>query len=129
MNTSSRLKIVVSLMGIFVMGGITGNILSPRKVVAESAPLIEKWPAATLKSYEDRLKLTPEQMEKLRPVFSETAVELKRVRAQTVAEIIRVKKQMNGKVAQELTPEQQVEFEKMLDEMRVKAKAKNISPN
>jgi hypothetical protein len=114
MNLSRNWKIVVSLTGLFLFGATSGAFLA--LTITRQSAVEEKWTHRTLRDYEQRLQLTPEQVAKLRPLFRRTGVELHQIRAVTVTNLHTVIRRMNEQVAQELTDEQQRIFLKILNE-------------
>ncbi|HSH96193.1 MAG TPA: hypothetical protein VK968_18755 [Roseimicrobium sp.] len=115
-------KIALSLTAIFIAGAVTGGVLTAivAKKMVERSKTPEGWQNAMYRHYKNRLKLTPEQEEKLRPVFKIAAEELKTVRQRTFFESGMVVRKMNESVAAELTPGQQDELKKMTEEIRTK---------
>jgi len=118
-------KIVLSLGALFLLGGAAGSVLTlrlrPEATVAARAPE-EKWQALTLADYRARLNLTPEQVERLRPVFGVTGQKLRTLRSYTAERVAGLVKEMNQQVMSELTAEQQVKLRELLQE-RERAKA------
>jgi len=119
MSVLRHWKIVVALTGLFIVGVVTGSVMTVKVIkffVAKNARENIEWPQTTFRDYQKRLKLTPEQQEKLRPVFMEAGSELRAIRRDAGLVYWR----LNRDVEKELTPEQQKEFEKIREELRAK---------
>lgn len=113
-------KVIVVLLGIFVAGGVTGGFVTLR-VVRErfsNRPMPEEWAPRHLKRLVDRLALTPEQQEQIRPIVRHNMEQLNRLRNQSLAETQMRIESMQRDIAQKLTPEQRVAFEQMNRELR-----------
>lgn len=116
MTISRQSKIIAALAAIFAMGAIAGFAIA-RARPATAPPSVEKaWAANELRLLQKRLRLTPEQVEALRPVFAETAGKMKEVRRQTAARIAAVLKANTGQVAARLTPDQRPWLDELIRE-------------
>jgi Spy/CpxP family protein refolding chaperone len=122
-----NLKIIACLVAIFGAGIVTGSLVTLKvvKTVAEKRNNLDHWATNALKDYQTRLKLTPAQTDKLRPVFDQAATDLRRVRSDTMRDLFGVFRQINDQVSVDLTPEQQ----KRLEEMRKGFMAKFHPPS
>ena len=123
MKTSSNWKTILGLVTIFVLGAASGSLITarlhpaPAPTQAQTAPE-ERWQALTLADYQQRLSLTAEQVEKLKPVFGLAGRKLSTLRANTAERIAALVHEMNSEVMQELTPAQQGELKQLLEERR-----------
>jgi hypothetical protein len=123
MKTFSHWKAIFGLAAIFVLGAASGSLVTarlrpaPAPTPAQAAPE-ERWQALTLADYQQRLSLTPEQVERLRPTFALTSRRLSTLRASTAERIASLIQEMNGEVMQELTLAQQGELKQLLEERR-----------
>jgi Spy/CpxP family protein refolding chaperone len=128
MKTSPNLKALLSLAAIFFLGAASGSLVTarlratPEVAQARTAPE-ERWQALTLADYQQRLSLTPEQVEKLKPVFGVTSRKLSTLRANTADRISALIHEMNGEVMKELLPRQQEQLKTLLEERRKQAKS------
>lgn len=121
-------KVILSLLAIFIAGTVTGSFLTVRAIrmfanrnaMGPLIPLSPKWQSVAMKNYERRLKLTPEQMDKLRPAFEQAGNELGGVRTNTMTDVGMIIRRLNLQVEASLTPEQHDEFEKMREENRAR---------
>lgn len=122
--TDKPWKLVLLLTGIFLAGSVVGGFVSlavARSMVRERlAP--EMWGPNRLKMIEKRLQLTPEQVERLKPIIRRDVEELTKLRQQGFQEARRVVERMEKDIASVLTPEQAVKYEKLNAELREKAR-------
>jgi len=114
MNLSRHWKIIASLTGLFLFGAVSGAFIT--LTITRQRAAEEKWAHTTLADYEARLHLTPEQVEKLRPLFKQTGGELRELRATTVVKLHATIRRMNDQIATELTSEQRQFFTEFLRE-------------
>ena len=120
-------KIILSLVAIFVAGCITGGVLTvaiTKRVAARrsAGTAGSNFGAVVVQHYQKQLELTPEQVEKLKPVFARAAAGLRNSRSNLLTEVTLAMRQMNEDIARELTPEQQARFEKMKERNRARLK-------
>ncbi|HEY1174055.1 MAG TPA: hypothetical protein VGH19_22000 [Verrucomicrobiae bacterium] len=109
-------KIAALLIALFVVGMVTGAVLTVaavKKIAREN----DNWPVATYRLYKKRLKLTPEQEQKLRPTFELAGEELRGIRRDTLHDVFEVIRRANVEVEKELTAEQKAEFGKLKEDI------------
>jgi uncharacterized membrane protein len=113
-------KVIIVLIGIFAAGGVTGGFVTLRvcKNKILNRPVPEEWAPKHLKRLVDRLALTPEQQEQIRPIVRRNMEQLNRVRNQSLAETQTVVEGMQRDISAQLTPEQRTKFEQMNRELR-----------
>ncbi len=113
-------QIILVLAGIFAAGGVTGSFVTLKacKEKMVNRPVPEEWEPKHLKKLSDRLSLTEEQKEVLRPIIRRNMEQLNRLRNQSMAETRVVVEAMQREISQKLTPEQRVKFEQMNRELR-----------
>ncbi len=145
MNQTS--KVVAAFFGVFVAGAVFGGALAYRwaqPVALTPAPVAAVVPAgegqpvpapaasprapnplppaqvqpALMRQFSQRLKLTPDQREKIAPVVTRTTDELARLRRENLHETSRLTEAMYAEVAAALNPGQVVELEKMKRKMQ-----------
>ena len=117
MSLSRQTKIIAALAAIFVMGASVGFAIALAQHPT-AAPAVEKrWAAQELQLFKERLGLTPDQVESLRPVFVETARKMKQLHRETAARIAGIIKENTAQVVKELRPDQQ---ERLADLVREK---------
>lgn len=118
-------KIILLLAGIFVTGATTGGLVAVR-VCREKLerprqlPSVEQWTYERLRRLKARLKLTPEQVEKVKPVMRRDMEELGQLRGNFFAASRTIVDRMEKDIAAVLTPEQLQEFEKVKQESAVR---------
>jgi len=118
MKIPRQFKIIAAVTAIFIMGAGAGFAIALAQQPA-AAPAVEKrWAEQEMQLFKERLHLTPEQVESLRPVFAETARKLKEIHRDTAEKIAAVIKENTGAVAQTLTPEQQQKLDMLVREKR-----------
>ena len=111
-------------VAIFVAGCVTGGVLTvaiTKRVMARRTAA-NNFGAVVVQHYQKQLELTPEQVDKLKPVFARAAAELRSSRSNMMTEAMLAMRQMNEDIARELTPEQQARFEKMKERNRARLK-------
>jgi Spy/CpxP family protein refolding chaperone len=109
-------QIWLVLIAIFATG-VAGGWLAAAHVAryhSRRPPPPEVWIARQLERVADEVQLTPEQKERIKPVVSTNIAELIKLRRQAIDVLDRMGKQ----IAAELTPEQRVKYEKILQERR-----------
>ena len=125
MNTFDRpWKLVLLLAGIFLAGMVSGALVMIRigREMAERRPLPGQWAPHQMRRLSERLNLTPEQQETLRPIVHRNMQDLARVRNYTFQETKSILERMEREVAEKLTPEQRAKFEQMNKEWRERAR-------
>ncbi len=122
--TAQPWKLVLLLVGIFAAGCVAGGFVTMRyvhsKIRERGAP--EQWGPARLKMLADRLALTPEQIDRLKPIVRRDVEDLNRLRQQSFQETRRILERMERDIAAVLTPEQKRKFEDLNKEMRDRAR-------
>lgn len=113
-------KVIIVLLGIFVAGGVTGGFVTARvcKNKFLNRPVPEEWAPRHMKRIAERLALTPEQVEGIRPIVSRNMEELNRVRNFSMAETQAIVEEMQRDIAETLTPEQRAKFDHFNRELR-----------
>jgi Spy/CpxP family protein refolding chaperone len=113
-------KVIIVLLGIFIAGGVTGGFVALRfaKNRIQNRPVPEEWAPRHLKRLADRLELTPEQQEQIRPIVRHNMEQLSRVRNNSMVETKTILEGMQREISEKLTPEQRAKFEQMNREFR-----------
>jgi Spy/CpxP family protein refolding chaperone len=119
-------KIILVLAGIFAAGGVTGGFVTLKACRDKIAnrPVPEEWEPKHLKKLSDRLGLTEEQKEQVRPIIRTRMGDLNRLRNQSLAETRVVVEAMQREISEKLTPEQRIKFAQMNQELREKREAR-----
>ena len=81
---------------------------------------VKQWVEARLKELDRRLKLTPEQREKIRPIVEKASARFRQIGAEAFSDILVTARETHEEVAKELTPEQRTEFDKYRQEVIAK---------
>lgn len=112
--------VILVLLGIFAAGGVTGGFVTLKvcrdKIV--NRPVPDEWEPRHLKRLSERLDLSAEQREQLRPIIRRRMEHLNRLRSQSMAETRVVVEAMQREISEMLTPEQRLKFEQMNRELR-----------
>ena len=114
-------KLILLILGIFLAGAVTGYFIYPEVAGMRAKPKHpspEQWGPARLKKLSEKLGLSPEQEEKLRPIMVRDMAELGRLRTNCLAEAKKVFERMEHDISELLTPQQREKFEQMNREMR-----------
>lgn len=115
-----RAKIIVCLVALFLFGGVCGAVLTARwaRQSAQRVHWEHRWIHERMTEDATRLKLTPEQIEKARPLYDQMLADLRKIREDAGRSIIDAGVQHARNLAQVLTPEQQQEFQKLSEQRR-----------
>ncbi len=106
-------KLILLLTGIFLAGGATGSLLTVRfgRDLINQRAALEKWAPDHLRKLTERLDLTTEQVERLKPIVYRNMEEIGRLRSDSMRETRSVFERMEREIAAQLTPEQRAKFE------------------
>ena len=115
-------QVIAVLIGIFAAGGVTGGFATFRycKEKALGRPVPEEWTPKALQNLDERLVLTPEQREQIRPVVRSHMEQVNRLRNSSMAETRLIIENMQREISSRLTPEQRAKYEQMNRELREK---------
>lgn len=108
-------KMIIGLMAIFAAGVGTGAVGVVAIIVRTiSKPVsTQRWVDSRMSEFSRKLQLTEEQELKIRPIVQTAAQRFQSIGGETFQQIIATAEQAHADVSKELTPEQQVEFNKM----------------
>lgn len=113
-------KVTLALLGLFLLGAATGTVVTlkvvKRYIEARTNP--ERMSQSLLQEYQRRLRLTPEQVERLRPILQRTGREMGELRTEMAGRTFQVIRLSHEEIAAELQPEQREEFARVNKEMR-----------
>ncbi|MEN9575507.1 MAG: hypothetical protein RL514_3362 [Verrucomicrobiota bacterium] len=113
-------KVILALLGLFLLGAATGTFITlkvvKRYIEARTNP--ERMSQSLLQEYQRRLRLTPEQAEKIRPILQRTGREMWELRTEMAGRTLQVIRLSHEEIAVELQPEQREEFARVNKEMR-----------
>jgi hypothetical protein len=103
-------KIIAAFAGIFIAGAIAGGFgalgLAKKYARRPPPPPAEQFGFQQMKKLVEQLVLTPEQIERIRPILTETGDDLRGHRR----EAMKLLERMEARVTRELTEEQRVRF-------------------
>jgi Spy/CpxP family protein refolding chaperone len=68
------------------------------------------------------LKLTPEQVEKIRPIIKDISNKIKEARRESFLEFIKLHEERDERMSAELTPEQRIKMKQMEERQRRRVK-------
>ncbi|MCF7687967.1 MAG: hypothetical protein K9M98_01675 [Cephaloticoccus sp.] len=112
-------KVILAFFGVFLAGAVFGGLLVLR--VARNHDMksaaMDRFTTMVLTRYSDRLALTSEQKEIIRPIVMKAEGELRRVRNAGFKETVVIAEKMNEEVAKVLTPEQVGKLQELRKEM------------
>ena len=113
-------KVIIVLLGIFVAGGVTGGFATLRvwKTKMMNRPVPEEWAPKHLRRITERLELTPEQEDQIRPIVRRSMEELNAIRNHSMAKTQGVVEAMQKEITEKLTPEQRIKYEQFNRELR-----------
>lgn len=114
-------KLVLLLVGIFVAGMASGGFVMMRwgrQIFPPPRHGPDEWGPNRLNRLKEKLDLTPEQVEKIRPIMRQDSEELGRIRSSSLAETRKVLDRLEHDVSELLTPEQKTRYDEMNREMR-----------
>lgn len=108
-------KLILLLTGIFITGGVTGSFLTVQfgRNWINQRVAAEKWAPDHLRKLTERLDLTAEQVEKLKPIVHRNMEEIGRLRSDSMKETRSVFERMEREIAAQLTPEQRTKFDEL----------------
>ena len=115
-------KVVLAFTAVFLAGAIFGGLLmlraGPRWAQRRAAPELPALPPAVLRHMADRLELTNEQKENIRPLVDRAEDEIRQIRQVSLKETGLILRRLQQTIAAELTPEQRKKLEKMQERQR-----------
>ena len=115
-------KVVLAFTAVFLAGAIFGGLLAmragPRWLQRRGAPAQPAMPPAVLRHMAERLELTNEQKEKIRPLVDRAEDEIRQLRQISIKQTGLILRRLQQMLAVELTPEQRKKLEKMQERQR-----------
>jgi Spy/CpxP family protein refolding chaperone len=116
----SRAAIVIYVGLVFACGAVLGmfgqRLYDAAPVLSNRRPNPEEFRKKALAEYQSRLKLTDEQVVKFNALMDETRARVNEIRKQMHPAYEKVHQEQTDKVRGILTPDQQIEYEKMIKE-------------
>jgi hypothetical protein len=119
-----RLKIILCLLALFLLGAACGALLTARwaRQPQQRAHWEDRWVYERMKEDAAQLKLSPEQVETVRPLCDQLLADIRKVREETGQGLVDIAAKHERSLSAMLTPEQQSLFEKLTKSRRSKAK-------
>lgn len=106
---------------IFSLGTATG-ILGHRLYVANTVNASEDWRVKYVNEMHTKLKLTPQQVDKLNDILDDTRAKVRSVKDRYKPEMLQIKEDQIGEIRSMLSPEQASLYSKVVEEQEAKAK-------
>lgn len=130
MEAIKHWKIVLSLAAIFLAGAVTGGVITFQVVrsVVRARTNPDQWSARILRDYQDRLDLSQEQMDRIRPVLLQAGQQMKQARGEFIQLHGRLMREVNATLTQELTPVQKQIFEELREEQVRRFRERGVNP-
>lgn len=115
-------KIILSLIALFFLGGVCGYVFADHQPAPPptKGQWEEQWMEMRMHEDMERLKLTPEQVALVRPTYDQLVADLRRLREQTARGLFRAVSAQGRTLAEQLTPEQREEYQKLTQERRAR---------
>lgn len=117
---NKRWKIILSFVVVFGAGALVGSLTTkctvPSPQIKKDKPR-EEFTEKVMRRYVERLQLTDEQAEQIRPLVAQADREMKNVRTIWFSDTRKAAEKMNQKVAALLTDEQKAEYALYLKEL------------
>ncbi len=109
-------KVAVAFATVFVAGGVTGGLVAVRvaPTFVQRRVMSEQFATSTMRFLTESLTLSPDQVEKIRPVVTATGDDLVRLRRDTSATFGR----MHEGIIKELNPAQRALHQEFLSRMQ-----------
>jgi Spy/CpxP family protein refolding chaperone len=132
--TFRSFKIGLCLVALFVLGAVCGTRLSystPLRKIAPQRPAATShleqrladevaWLEVRSREEGDKLKLTPDQLQTLRPAFDATRERIRALQKESGRELRQIMKDHREKMLPLLTPEQRHDLKKLNEERRAR---------
>lgn len=112
---------LASALVIFAMGLVAGA-LAHRLYVADTVNASEAWRVHYVSEMHARLKLTPQQVDKLNDVLDDTRVKVHQVHDRYRPEMLKIKQDQIEQIRAMLSPEQANQYTNMVSEQEQRAK-------
>jgi len=117
-------KIIISVILVFLLGALAGGLVTHKIDQRRIAGIISGEPRAVgeliVQRLSDKLRLDPQQVEKLRVIVSETRDEIRNVRKQFRPQIQEILERSRNRVRAILRPDQLEKYEKIVAERKAR---------
>jgi Spy/CpxP family protein refolding chaperone len=113
-------QICLVLVAIFATGAVSGGLVAFRiaRKNPSHRPPPEVWVPRQFEHFAKVLNLTPAQRQAIEPLVKQNIEELARLRRQAMRTSDGILERMDADIAAQLTPEQRIQFEKIVKERR-----------
>lgn len=108
-------KMIFGLMAIFGAGvgtGGIGTVVALHRIFTRPQPQ-DTWVNARLRDMERRLKITPEQKQRIRPIVESAGMRIRDIGGESYERLVNVAQETHEEISRELTPEQREEFNRL----------------
>jgi len=116
-------KVILAFVVIFMAGAGTGSLIALRYAQAflpqprQPGMVVQQFGVMQMQRLAERLDLTEEQREKIKPIVQKSAADLRRLSADSQRETRDILTSMHNQVAALLTPDQVKKFDQMRQRM------------
>lgn len=120
MTSLALAKVSLCFAAVFAAGGVTGVAVTLKRAndSAIRAQVEARWIEKRRLEDVRRLELTPEQIEKLKPLYAELLAEVREVRERAASDLVEAARRQGRGMWQHLTPEQQQKLLQLGEERR-----------
>jgi Spy/CpxP family protein refolding chaperone len=125
MMNNGKLKVVLYLSAIFLVGGVVGGFVANKfvKQPFQRGPMdIDKLTDRQMRHMARELELTPEQVENIRPIIENISNKVREVRRENFLKLTKLHEERDERMSAELTPEQQIKMKQMEERQRKRVK-------
>jgi hypothetical protein len=110
-------KLIAQFIGVFLIGALAGGLLTSSLSDTQLTTAMSRWnnpdtlEARINAKYEKDYQLTPDEMQKIKPLTRQLAQDLYKIRHQFSVDIISTLKHDHEAIAAQLTPEHRAAYE------------------
>ena len=121
-------RVLLAFVGIFLAGTVCGGLVAIRAVKAplgephRPPPKPEEFGPQLLKRFADKLDLTREQREAIKPIVGRAAEDLRHQRREVLLSSKTIIERMQDEMSAVMTPDQRVKFTALIDQQRAKVR-------
>jgi|SRR5437773_10087776 len=120
MNNLTKGKVIAYLAAIFVAGAAAGTVVGytvgKEKFIRPPGPV--EMADHILKRLQTQLELTPDQVEKIKPLVDRSCAEMEAIHRESWHRVVENSRQMNQQIAAHLTTAQKTKLEQLEQERR-----------
>jgi len=121
-----RPKNILIVVAIFVAGVVTGSVnsIGVGQRMAEHRLRVDNLRSTLMDILKSELELTPEQGVRIEPLVNQACEEYRTLTLETVQRVTQLVQAANGRIAQELTPEQAARLNRLEEERQALVRKK-----